>query len=51
MIPQLYAGLSKGGHVAFAFGVEIPLTDEAYHYRIRTFLLWDIADGPFWRGW
>ena len=51
VIPQLYAGLSKGGHVAFAVGVEIPLTDEAYDYRVRTFLLWDIADGPFWQGW
>lgn len=51
LIPQLYAGLSKGGHVAFAVGVEIPLTDEAYDYRVRSFLLWDIADGPFWQGW
>jgi len=51
VIPQLYAGLSKGGHVALAVGVEVPLTDLPYDYRIRTFLLWDIADGPFWVGW
>jgi hypothetical protein len=50
-IPQLYAGLSKGGHVALAFGVELPLTDEAFDYKLRSFLLWDIADGPFWKGW
>jgi len=51
VIPQLYAGLSKLGHVAFAVGVEVPVTDLPYDYRIRTFLLWDIADGVFWRGW
>lgn len=51
LIPQLYAGLSKGGHVAFSAGVQIPLSDADYKYRVRTFLLWDIADGPFWRGW
>ena len=51
VIPQLYGGLSKLGHVALAAGVEIPLTDLAYDYRIRVFLLWDIADGPFWTGW
>jgi cytochrome c553 len=51
-IPQLFAGLSKGGHVAFAFGVEVPLDDnQIWDYRLRSFLLWDIADGPFWRGW
>jgi mono/diheme cytochrome c family protein len=51
VIPQLYAGLSRLGHVAVAVGVEIPLTDLDYGYRIRSFLLWDIADGPFWGGW
>ncbi len=51
LIPQLYAGLSKGGHVALAMGVEVPLTDLQYRYRVHTFLLWDIADGPFWSGW
>lgn len=50
-IPQLYFGLTKGGHVALAVGVEAPLTDLDYDYRIHTFLLWDIADGPFWAGW
>ena len=51
VIPQVYTGLSKGGHVAFAIGIELPLTDEAWDYRVRTFLLWDIADGPLWSGW
>lgn len=50
-IPQLYAGLSKGGHVALAGGVELPISDLPYDYRIHVFLLWDIADGPFWAGW
>ena len=42
---------NRGRHVALAVGVEVPLTDMEYDYRIRTFLLWDIADGPFWVGW
>lgn len=51
VIPQLYVGLSKLGHVALAVGVELPVTELEYDYRIRTFLLWDIADGPLWIGW
>ncbi|MEJ2086107.1 MAG: cytochrome c [Acidobacteriota bacterium] len=51
LIPQLYIGLSKGGHVALAVGVEVPVSDIDYDYRIHTFLLWDIADGPLWAGW
>lgn len=51
VLPQLYFGLSRGGHVALAVGAELPLTDEAWEYRVRTFLLWDIADGAFWKGW
>lgn len=51
VIPQLYVGLSKGGHVALSVGAELPLTDESWDVRVRTFLLWDIADGPFWKGW
>jgi hypothetical protein len=50
-IPQLFVGLNRRGHVAFTAGVELPLTDTDYDYRVRTFLLWDIADGPFWQGW
>jgi mono/diheme cytochrome c family protein len=51
LVPQLYTGLSRLGHVAFALGAELPLTDMDYDYRIHAFLLWDIADGPFWSGW
>ncbi|MDH3255186.1 MAG: cytochrome c [Acidobacteriota bacterium] len=51
LIPQLYFGLSKLGHVALALGIEIPLTDLDYDYRIHSFLLWDVADGMFWDGW
>jgi len=51
LIPQVYFGLSRAGHVALTVGVEIPVTDLSYNYRIRSFLLWDIGDGPFWRGW
>ncbi len=51
LIPQALVGLTRGGHVAFAVGVEVPVTGVDYDYRVRTFLLWDFADGPFWRGW
>jgi hypothetical protein len=51
VIPQIYVGMSKGGHVALAVGVELPVTGLDYDYRIRSFVLWDIADGPLWRGW
>ena len=51
LIPQLYFGLSKLGHVAMAVGVELPLTDLDYEYRIHTFLLWDFADGSLRDGW
>ena len=50
-IPQLYFGLSKLGHVALAVGVEVPLTDLDFTYRIHSFLLWDLADGMLWDGW
>jgi len=51
VIPQLYTGLNRLGHVALATGVELPLSDMDYDYRVHAFLLWDIADGPFWAGW
>ena len=51
VLPQLFFGLSKLGHVALVAGAEVPLTDLDYDVRIHTFLLWDIADGPFWKGW
>ncbi len=51
LLPQVLFGLSKGGHVAASLGVEIPDGDQPYDYRIHFFLLWDWADGPFWKGW
>lgn len=51
LLPQALVTLSRAGHVALAAGVEIPLTDLDYRYRLRWFLLWDVADGPFWKGW
>jgi len=51
LTPQLYWGLSKRGHVAFTVGVEFPLHGADYDFRGHSFLLWDIADGPFWEGW
>jgi hypothetical protein len=43
--------MSKRGHVSLTAGVEIPLRGADYDWRGHTFLLWDIADGPFWEGW
>ena len=51
VIPQALFGLTRGGHVAANVGVELPLGGHAWDYRVHAFLLWDIADGPFWRGW
>lgn len=51
LVPQLKIGLSRLGHVGLAAGVELPLTDEPYDYRVLVHLLWDIGDGPFWKGW
>lgn len=51
VLPQLYFGLSRRGHVALSVAVELPLTGLDYDYRIRSFLLWDMADGPLWEGW
>ena len=51
LTPQLFAAFSKRGHVGLALGLEIPLTGAAYRYRAHAFLLWDMADGPFWEGW
>lgn len=51
VIPQALIRLSKLGHVAFGVGVEVPVTGIDYDYRLHSFLLWDFADGPFWRSW
>jgi mono/diheme cytochrome c family protein len=53
LIPQLHLAFSKRGHVALNVGVELPLAGarEDYRYRLHTFVLWDMGDGGFWRGW
>lgn len=51
VLPQLRFGLTRGGHVALNVGVELPLSDQDYDHRIHLNLLWDFADGSFFKGW
>jgi mono/diheme cytochrome c family protein len=52
VIPQARIGLTKGGHVALNVGVQIPVNErDRYDYVAQMNLLWDFADGPFWKGW
>jgi mono/diheme cytochrome c family protein len=51
VLPQVHMGLTRGGHVALNLGVELPLSDQVYDYRARLTLLWDFADGGFFKGW
>jgi len=50
-IPQVRFGLTKGGHVALNLGVEVGLSDQPWDYRVHAVLLWDYADGSFFKGW
>lgn len=51
VLPQMRIGLTRGGHVALNVGVELPLSDQDYDYRLHLNLLWDFADGGFFKGW
>jgi mono/diheme cytochrome c family protein len=52
VIPQVFAGINRRGHVALSVGVEVPVSGlDDRDYRVHAFLLWDIADGMFWEGW
>lgn len=51
LTPQLHFGLSRGGHVRLNAGVEIPVTRRDYDFRVHAMLIWDFADGWFWRRW
>lgn len=51
VLPQVRFGLTRRGHVALNLGVELPLSDQDYDYRAYLTLLWDFADGSFFRGW
>ena len=51
VVPQFRLGLTPGGHVALNFGIEFPLSDQPYNTRYHLNLLWDFADGSFFKGW
>jgi len=51
VVPQMRIGLTRGGHVALNMGVELPLSDQPYEWRAHLTLLWDFADGGFFKGW
>ena len=50
-MPQVRIGLTRGGHVALNLGVELPLSDQTWDQRFYITLLWDFADGGFFKGW
>ena len=50
-MPQVRIGLTRGGHVALNLGVELPLSDQVWDRRYYVTLLWDFADGSFFKGW
>lgn len=46
ILPKLYIGLTKRGHVAFSFGPEIPIAGEKpFKHNVVAFFLWEYADG------
>jgi mono/diheme cytochrome c family protein len=51
VLPQLRIGLTRGGHVALNLGVEFPLNDQSWDTRYHLVMLWDFADGSFFKGW
>jgi len=51
IVPQVRIGLTRGGHVALNLGTEFPLSDQSYDWRAHLVLLWDFADGGFFKGW
>jgi len=51
VVPQVRLGLTRGGHVALNLGVEVPLSDQSWNTRYHLNLLWDFADGSFFKGW
>lgn len=50
LVPKLYAGLTRLGHVAVSVGAELPVVgDRPYDARVVAFFLWEYADGGiFW---
>ncbi len=51
VLPQARIGLTRGGHVALNLGAEIPLNDQSWDVRSYLYLIWDFADGSFFKGW
>jgi hypothetical protein len=51
VLPEIRIGLTRGGHVALNLGVEFPLSDQSWDTRYHLNLLWDFADGSFFKGW
>ena len=50
LAPQVYLPLSRSGHVALSVGGVVPVAGtRPFDWQARAFLLWDYADGPFWR--
>ena len=50
-LPQVRIGLTRGGHVALNLAVELPLSGQSWDSRAYLTLLWDFADGGFFKGW
>jgi hypothetical protein len=50
-MPQVRVGLTRGGHVSLNLGIELPLSDQFWDRRFYVTLLWDFADGGFFKGW
>lgn len=50
LVPTLYTGITRLGHVAFSVGSEFPVVGHRpYDARIVAFFLWEYADGGiFW---
>jgi len=49
IVPKLYIGITKRGHIAISIGSEIPISGEKpFESRWLGFLLWDYVDGGLW---
>ena len=52
LLPQVRIGLTQRGHVALNAGVELPLNERGrYDWRAYVYLIWDFADGGFFKAW
>lgn len=49
LIPQVYWGITKRGHLALSLGAEIPIAGtRPFDGKIVAFFLWDYVDGGLW---